>query len=206
VEKFVRFYDSEFGRKIAQLEAEYICKELRDCHRILDVGCGIGSIESNLPQLDIVGLDNSENMLKAAKKRSKAEYVQGDAENLGFKWASFDAVLYVTTLEFLPNYERAIEETYRVLMFNGKLLAMILNPVSKYFRQHTKRESSYFRRVKNRQLKKIEDHTSRFFAVKTKYARVTWVLMAKRYLIHAIHKQQVFMLLAEEENESVGRL
>jgi hypothetical protein len=54
-------------------------------------------------------------------------------------------------------------------MSNGKLLAMMLNPVSKYFRQHIKRESSYFREVKHRELKKIEDHTSKFFAVKTKY-------------------------------------
>jgi ubiquinone/menaquinone biosynthesis C-methylase UbiE len=169
MDKFVRFYNSEFGRKIIHLEAEYICKELRDCHRILDVGCGIGSIESNLPQLDIVGLDNSENMLNVAKKRSKAEYVQGDAEKLGFKGASFDAVLYVTTLEYLPNYEKAIGETHRVLMSKGKLLAMILNPVSKYFRQHIKRESSYFRKVKHRELKKIEDHISRFFVVKTEY-------------------------------------
>jgi cyclopropane fatty-acyl-phospholipid synthase-like methyltransferase len=69
VQRVVGFYDSEFGRKIAQLEAEYICKELKDCHRILDVGCGIGSTDSNLAQLDVVGLDNSENMLKVAKKK-----------------------------------------------------------------------------------------------------------------------------------------
>ncbi len=169
VEKFVRFYDSEFGKKITQFEAEYIYKGLRNCRKILDVGCGIGSIESNLPQLDIIGLDNSENMLNVAKKRNKAEYAQGDAAKLGFKSASFDAVLYVTTLEFLHSYQKGIEEAHRILKTGGGLLAMILNPISRYFTKHIGQENSYFLKVRHRDPKAIQSYISNLFTVKTEY-------------------------------------
>ena len=38
--------------------------------KILDVGCGIGVFEQNLPSLNIIGLDVCEEMLTEAKKRS----------------------------------------------------------------------------------------------------------------------------------------
>ena len=51
IEKFVRFSNSEFGKKVMEREAEYVYNELRNCIKILDVGCGIGSFEQNLPDL-----------------------------------------------------------------------------------------------------------------------------------------------------------
>jgi ubiquinone/menaquinone biosynthesis C-methylase UbiE len=169
VVKFVNFYQSDFGRRIIKLEAEYINLELSGYSRILDVGCGIGIFESYLPQLNIVGLDSSKYMLYEAKRRGRGEYILGNAEELGFKGFSFDAILYVTTLEFLSNYKRAIREGYRVLRSKGKLLALILNPVSKYFQEHISREGSYFRRVKHRRLKEIEDYILNLFTVDTEY-------------------------------------
>lgn len=169
MEKFVRFCDSDFGRRVVGLEAEYIYGELKDCRRVLDVGCGIGSFESRLQQLGIVGLDSSKDMLNEAKKRSEAEYVLGDAENLCFETLSFDAVMYITTLEFIPDYRKSIQEAFRVLQPKGRLLIMLLNPISRYFRQHINRESSYLRKVRHTELPKIENYISNFFAVRTEY-------------------------------------
>lgn len=166
VEKFIRFCESDFGRRVLEKEAEYLYNELKGYKRILDVGCGIGSFEQRLATLDITGLDASEEMLKEARKRSNKTFVLGNAENLDFDDSAFDAVLYVTTLEFVDDYKKVIQETYRVTKPNGKLLIIILNPASEYFQKHAQRENSYFRRIKHTNLEKIRNYTSRFYDIK----------------------------------------
>ena len=51
IKKFVRFCETDFGKEILEKEIEYIYQELKDCQRILDVGCGIGSFEQKLSNL-----------------------------------------------------------------------------------------------------------------------------------------------------------
>ena len=166
VEKFVKFCESDFGKRILEKEADYIYRELKDCQRILDIGCGIGSFEQKLATLNITGLDNSEEMLKEARKRSNKTFVLGNAESLDFSDLSFDAVFYATTLEFLSNYRKAIQEAYRVTKPNGNLLVMMLNPESEYFHKHFQRTDSYFRRIKHTDLKEIEGYIRRFYQIK----------------------------------------
>ena len=57
IEKFIQFCDSDFGKKVMKKEAEYVYNELRNYSNILDIGCGLGSFEQNLPSLNIIGLD-----------------------------------------------------------------------------------------------------------------------------------------------------
>jgi len=126
LEKFIGFCDSDFGKKVMKKEAGYIYNELSDCERILDIGCGIGSFEQNLPSLNIIGLDSSEEMLKEARKRSDKAFILCNAEHLGFKDSTFDAVFTVTTLEFLEDYRGAVKEMARVTKPYSKVLAMVL--------------------------------------------------------------------------------
>src|SRR3989338_4085116 len=121
VEKFVRFCRTDFGKSLLEKEAEYVYQELRSCQKILDVGCGIGTFEQRLASLDITGLDHSEEMLEEARKRSDKTFVLGTAESLDFDDSTFDAVFYVATLEFVTDYQKAIQEAYRVTKPNGKL-------------------------------------------------------------------------------------
>jgi len=165
VEKFVRFYESKFGKCLLEKETEYIYNEVKDCKTILDIGCGIGSFEQKLSELDITGLDISEEMLTEAKKRSEKYFVLGDAENLKFDDSSFDAVFYVATLEFITNYKKAIQEAWRVTRTNGKLLVIMLNPESHYFLEQTADKDSYFRNVKHTNVKEIKDYISQFYSV-----------------------------------------
>ena len=164
-EKFVRFYETNFGKRILELEAEYIYQELKDCQKILDVGCGIGSFEYNLPKLDITGLDNSEEMLDEARKRSDKTFVLGNAENLDFDDSSFNAVFYVATLEFLSNYQKAIQEARRVTKPGGKLIVMMLNSESEYFHEHAQKKDSYFRKIKHTDLEEIRGCISKFYHI-----------------------------------------
>lgn len=168
VQQFVEWCESDFGREIMDREAAYIRKEVKAYTKILDVGCGIGSIEERLPSLNIVGIDISREMLKEARKRSQKKFVQGNAKELPFEDRSFDAVFSLTTLEFVENYEKAIEEVYRVLRKNGKFLAMILNPKSEYFKTHRSKDTSYFQKCKH-EPKEIERYAEKYFDLETEY-------------------------------------
>ena len=104
-------------------------------------------------------------MLREARRRSNKTFVLGDAENLDFDDSSFDAVFYVATLEFVGNYQKAIQEAWRVTKPNGKLLVMMLNPESEYFYEHMQRDDSYFRKVKHTNLGEIRDYISRLYQI-----------------------------------------
>ena len=95
-------------------------------------------------------------MVEETKKRSDKAFVLGNAEHLEFKDSTFDAVFTVTTLEFIDNYQKAIEEMARVTKAGGKVLAMMLNPKSKYFREEIEKPDDYFRRIKHTNLKRLE--------------------------------------------------
>jgi len=168
-EKFARFYKSNLGKEILRAEVNYLKKELKDRKRILDIGCGIGVFEEVMPELNIVGLDNSEAMLGEARKRSDKKFVLGDAQDLDFANQSFDAIFMVTTLEFLENYQRAVKEAARVLAPKGKLVIMMLNPESEYFKSHASKENSYFRRIRHTNSRDIKNYISKFFDAGEEY-------------------------------------
>jgi ubiquinone/menaquinone biosynthesis C-methylase UbiE len=169
IEKFVRFYNSEFGKKILIKEAGYLKNELWGRKKILDIGCGIGYFEEMLPELNIVGLDSSKEALEEAKKRSGKKFVLGNAEHLDFPEGSFDGVFTVTTLEFLEGYKKAVDEVAGILGPGGKFVAMVLNPESGYFRSHMRKPSSYFKKIKHTNPKEIEKYISKFFTVTGEY-------------------------------------
>jgi ubiquinone/menaquinone biosynthesis C-methylase UbiE len=75
----------------------------------------------------------------------------------------------VTTLEFVENYEKAIDEVARVLVPRGKLVVMTLNPESKYFKDHVQKEDSYFRKIKHTNLKEIERCIQKLFVASGEY-------------------------------------
>lgn len=165
VEKFNRFYESDFGRRILEKEAGYVYEELKDCGEILDVGCGIGTFERELSDLNITGLDISEEMIEEARKRSDKQFVRGNAESLEFDDASFDAVFYVATLEFVTDYKTAVREAWRVTRPGGMMLVIMLNPESRYFQEQSQDEDSYFRKVLHRDLEEIREYISKFYEI-----------------------------------------
>jgi 2-polyprenyl-6-hydroxyphenyl methylase/3-demethylubiquinone-9 3-methyltransferase len=91
---------------------------------ILDLGCGGGFLSNYLGWLGhrVVGLDASEDALAVARlhdRSGRVRYQAGDALQLPFQAASFDAVCAMDFLEHVENPERAIAEAARVLRPSG---------------------------------------------------------------------------------------
>lgn len=122
-----------------------------------------------LAELNITGLDISKEALKKARKISDKNFVLGDATHLVFPDASFDGVFSVATLEFLDNYEKAVDEIVRVLKPGGKLVTMILNPESDYFKTRVQDKNSYFAKIKHRNPKEIENYISKSLSTRGEY-------------------------------------
>ncbi len=169
-EKYLKFYKKKPGNKITKKELELIESRLKGCKKILSVGCGPAVLEAEFNRLhkdmEITGLDISGEMLEQAPKSFHT--VQGDAQNLNFDGQTFDAVLYLTSLEFIPDYKKAIKEAYRTLKGKGKILVMMLNPESDYFREKYANENSYIRgNIKHMDIHAIKDFMLHYFYIKS---------------------------------------
>ncbi len=97
--------------------------------RVLDVGTGDGTyaIEAAERGAIVTALDLEQEMLDAAHARAVSRGVevtlqQGRAEQLPFEDASFDVVVAVTVLCFVPDAQRAVREMARVLTPGGRVV------------------------------------------------------------------------------------
>jgi ubiquinone/menaquinone biosynthesis C-methylase UbiE len=133
--KLARQYDSWYenpdNRFVADLEDRLLLKLLEPIpgERVLDVGCGTGRhLEMFLEMgLDVTGLDPSPHMLGVAGKKlgHRAQLHQGVAEDLPFEDNSFDITTLVTSLEFVDDVHKALEEACRVT--ESRIFLGILN-------------------------------------------------------------------------------
>ena len=110
--------------------AEQLCEtvDLRSGQRVLDVatGSGITAIAAARRFCEVTGIDYVPALLDRARERAAAEHLhvmfqEGDAENLPFPDASFDAVLSTLGVMFTPDQEQAAHELLRVCRPGGKI-------------------------------------------------------------------------------------
>lgn len=97
---------------------------------VLDLACGTGNIAIPLARRGarVTGVDIAPNLLEQARERAAAEglnisFEEGDAEQLPYGDAMFDAVVSMFGAMFAPQPERVVAECARVLKPGG-LLAM----------------------------------------------------------------------------------
>jgi len=91
--------------------------------RVLDVATGPGYVAERAAARGgvPVGIDIADGMLAVARERHpELEFRHGDAEQLPFDGASFDAVVGNFVVNHLPQPERAISEAHRVLAKGGR--------------------------------------------------------------------------------------
>ena len=91
--------------------------------RVLDVACGPGYVADGATArgAHAIGIDFAANMVAEARRRyPRIEFREGDAENLAFDTASFDAVVCAFGILHCADPDKAIAEAYRVLRSDGR--------------------------------------------------------------------------------------
>lgn len=99
---------------------------------LLDLGCGVAWVSSLLARdgVRVVGIDISREAINKSKRLFRTQaatgtLVQGDLLNLPFQDARFSFIWSCMSLEYVRDTRRAIEEAYRVLAPNGKMIAVV---------------------------------------------------------------------------------
>ena len=115
-------YELQMGRWSRRLAKPFLdfCG-LKDGEAILDAGCGTGALTSTLVERTetarITGLDFSSAYVGHARQQivlPRVEFMVGDVCALPFPDGSFDRVLSLLVLHFVPQSEKAIAELRRV--------------------------------------------------------------------------------------------
>ncbi len=120
IKQLLKGFDDRFEKLVEEIHQNTRVKD-----KILDIGCGEGKIWELFPDLQVTGLDFSQENLKKAKKFVKP--VLGSAEKLPFKDNSFDIVLATEILEHVINPEKLLTETDRVLKRGGHAIISFPN-------------------------------------------------------------------------------
>lgn len=142
-------------RKVApyrfSLAADSIIKEtgLTVNSHVLEIGCGVGllneAIKEKIPlNSHYFGIDlDFDPALKASKARGLS-VAQADATDLPFQDEEFDCVVSTDVFEHIPNAEKLVRETRRVLKPGRKAFIVIADPSEGRFEEvpdHIKRTS-----------------------------------------------------------------
>ncbi len=140
-------YSEEFRRVLerrsAQTHASDLLPLLRQGMRVLDFGCGTGSISVGLAKAvepgELHGIDLEESQIEIARAAAKAgghdnaSFQAGDAASLPFEDEWFDAAHCNAVLMHVPGAEAVLAEVNRVLKPGGILSVRELNTPSSFF-------------------------------------------------------------------------
>ena len=100
--------------------------ELQGTERILDLGCGDGTLTARiaglLPDGEVVGIDASRGMIEAArpKERGNLHFVLMDIDHMDF-FDEFDVVFSNATLHWVKEHRRLLRNVVKALRDGGKL-------------------------------------------------------------------------------------
>ena len=131
-------YSEEFLRLLTRRNADkvafHLLPHLKSGMKLLDVGCGPGTISVGLAEAvapgELYGIDVESSQIAMAESAAKAgtnhgntHFLTGDVTKLPFKDNTFDAVHCHAVLMHVPNLAHALAEVRRVLKPGGVVSA-----------------------------------------------------------------------------------
>ena len=169
IQRYRQSCRTEFWQKVFRAELEYLLPHLEGSRDVLSIGCGPAIIESGLSErgFRVTGLDVSQEALACAPDHIRT--IAGRAGDMDFPKSSFDAVIYVASLQFIEDYRKAMEKTAQVLRPAGKLIVMLLNPQSAFYKEKAQDPTSYVRKIRHTNLEEIESAIAEHFHIQTEY-------------------------------------
>lgn len=118
--------------------------------RVLDMGCGTGTMLGHLQRLgEVEGVDADEQAVRYCHTRGHARVQLLESDALPFPDDSFDLLTALDVLEHIEDDHRALEEVARVLRPGGVFLATVpaypwmwgaQDEISHHYRRYTRRE------------------------------------------------------------------
>jgi len=119
------------GRYLTDTVSGFIARYLpHDSGRVLDIACGTGKLSQLIDShgFERVSLEYDFEPLRWFRRRdAEALLVNADAQALPFADASFDHVIAVEMIDYVPNRARFYSEMLRVLKPGGRLMMTYTN-------------------------------------------------------------------------------
>ena len=143
-ERYDNWFETPVGKVIKEFEVDLAMDMLKpgSGQYILDAGCGTGIFTEYFlaAGAKIKGLDLSEPMLQRAAGKFKDKdfsCVPGDITKLPFENEIFDKAISVTSIEFIEDGKKAVDELFRVVKPGGFILVATLNSLSPWAAKRT---------------------------------------------------------------------
>ncbi|MCK9274231.1 MAG: class I SAM-dependent methyltransferase [Syntrophales bacterium] len=169
MDTYVETCREPFWQNIFKCELDFLVSALQGSRDVLSVGCGPAIIEGGLNThgFHITGLDISQEALKSSPDSVRT--VAGRAEDMPFAEASFDAVIYVASLQFIEDYRKALQKSAATLRPSGKIIIMLLNLRSAFYKERSKNPDSYMNLIQHKDSEQIERAVAECFTVHSEY-------------------------------------
>jgi SAM-dependent methyltransferase len=116
----------------SRFDLQAVLPLLPPTHVVADLGCGAGELAASLAKhvKTVIGVDNSAEMLKAAKRRANGltnlDLRKGDLSSLPLQTAEADAALMILALTYVPEPHAALAEMARILKPGGRAVVVDL--------------------------------------------------------------------------------
>lgn len=128
--RWAPIYDRTFGAITDVARRSAVAHINRRSGRVLEVGVGTGlSLRHYKPELTVIGVDFSRDMLRKAKEKvdrlglnNVADLRQMDARTLEFPDDHFDTIAAMHVLSVVPEPERVVSEIARVCKPGGEVV------------------------------------------------------------------------------------
>jgi len=130
IEYFLMTFD--LGR---QMYLRGIVKDLQEISqfppnkKILEIGCGNGTgtkfIQQFFQPAELVATEYDVSLVEVARKINTGSNItieQGDATNLRFADSEFDAVVELSVIHHIPEWEKCIDEMHRIIKPGGMFI------------------------------------------------------------------------------------
>lgn len=121
--KYDEYFEGKLSEKFYNLVTENVILHKND--RVLDVGCGTGTILKRLSEkyaVECCGIDVEDEMLKVARKKCpNIDFRNCSCDNMPFEDAYFNVIIACMSYHHFPNKEKFIEEAARVIKTGGRI-------------------------------------------------------------------------------------
>ena len=119
VKNYESYYQEKYKRadKLEKTLLKTLLETLGHAESLLEVGCGTAHFTRWFESLGLecYGFDLSDLMLKEAKKLwPGGRLFRGESSLLPFKSSSFDTIVFIACMEYMPYLDRVISEAVRV--------------------------------------------------------------------------------------------